>query len=99
MKKILLMTTFTSLAALGHGCFHSSHELEVKPVEIKPMHITIDLNVRVEKQLTEFFEDIDKKAEKISSQKKRAVTSSAISTPIIPAQIPNSTSAQTNDNN
>ncbi len=40
------------------GC-QSSHEVEVKPVEIKPIHITIDVNIRVEKALDDFFDDLE----------------------------------------
>ncbi len=40
------------------GC-RTSHEVEMKPVEIKPIHITIDVNVRVEKALDDFFEDLE----------------------------------------
>ena len=35
------------------------HEVDVKPVEIKPIHITIDVNVRVDRALDDFFGDID----------------------------------------
>ena len=41
------------------------HSIEVAPVEVKPIHITIDVNVRVDKALDDFFGDIDKAAEKI----------------------------------
>lgn len=41
----------------------TSHEIEVKPVEtvhkIEPIHITIDVNVRVEKALDDFFDEIE----------------------------------------
>lgn len=51
-----------SMLALS-GCY-SSHTIEstheIKPVEIKPIHITIDLNVKVDKDLDDFFKDIDK---------------------------------------
>jgi len=40
------------------GC-STRHEIEVKPVEIKPIHITIDVNVKVDKALNDFFGDID----------------------------------------
>lgn len=30
------------------------------PVEVKPIHITIDVNVRVQKDLENFFGDIDR---------------------------------------
>jgi hypothetical protein len=45
------------------GCTH--HEIETRsevnlaPIEIKPIHITIDINVRVDKALDDFFDDID----------------------------------------
>ena len=35
------------------------HEVEVKPVEIKPIHITIDVNIKVDRALDDFFGDID----------------------------------------
>ena len=41
------------------------HEVEVKPVEIKPIHITIDVNVKVDRALDNFFGDIDETAEEI----------------------------------
>lgn len=46
------------------GC-QTSHQVEVKPVEIKPIHITIDVNVRVEKALDDFFDDIEAAENKI----------------------------------
>lgn len=35
------------------------HQVKVEPVEVKPIHITIDVNVRVDRALDDFFEDID----------------------------------------
>jgi len=46
------------------GC-QSSHQVEVKPVEIKPIHITIDVNIRVEKALDDFFDDLEAEEDKI----------------------------------
>ncbi len=54
--------------ALVTGCLTASlflvvsctrHEVEVKPVEIKPIHITIDVNVKVDRALDDFFSDLD----------------------------------------
>lgn len=42
------------------GC--TRHEVELKPVEIKPIHITIDINVKVDRALDDFFADIDEAA-------------------------------------
>lgn len=39
------------------GC--TRHEVDIKPVEIKPIHITIDVNVKVDRALDDFFGDID----------------------------------------
>ncbi len=36
------------------------HEIDIKPVEIKPIHITIDINVKVDRALDNFFGDLDK---------------------------------------
>jgi len=35
------------------------HQVKVEPVEVKPIHITIDVNVRVDRALDDFFEEID----------------------------------------
>jgi hypothetical protein len=45
------------------------HEVEVKPVEIKPIHITIDVNVKVDRALDDFFGDIDQTADRIKKTK------------------------------
>jgi hypothetical protein len=37
----------------------TKHKVEVAPVEVKPIHITIDINVKVDKALEDFFKDID----------------------------------------
>lgn len=50
------------------GCIKTKHEIqtqsEIKPIEIKPIHITIDVNVKVDRALDDFFGDIDKNAPK-----------------------------------
>ena len=43
----------------------TTHEVEMKPLEIKPIHITIDVNVRVEKALDSFFDDLEAAEDKI----------------------------------
>ncbi len=48
---ILLLTFLTAC---------TSHQVEIKPVEIKPIHITIDINVKVDRALDNFFGDLDK---------------------------------------
>ena len=60
---ILLSALFVLIAA---GC--TQHKVEVAPVEIKPIHITIDVNVKVDRALDNFFEDIDAAEEKIEDR-------------------------------
>ncbi|GEM_PF-238823 len=48
-------------ALFATGC-STSHKVEVAPVEVKPIHITIDVNVKVDRELDSFFSDIDETA-------------------------------------
>jgi hypothetical protein len=45
---------------LAGGCFSGQIRTD-NQVEVKPIHITIDVNVHVQKDLDSFFGDIDKK--------------------------------------
>ena len=59
-SKYIFFTLLLALMPLfSSGC--TRHEVEVKPVEIKPIHITIDINVKVDRALDDFFGDLDKK--------------------------------------
>ena len=46
----------------------TSHKVEVAPVEVKPIHITIDVNVKVDKALDDFFSDVDDAEESIEPE-------------------------------
>ena len=50
---------FFILAGVTFFSSCTRHEVELKPVEIKPIHITIDINVKVDKALDDFFGDLD----------------------------------------
>ncbi len=58
MKKGLLVLGLVAAAALA-GCIKTESKVEIAPIEVKPVHLTIDINVRVEKQLDDFFGDLD----------------------------------------
>ncbi len=60
-KTFFLLAGIILLVALG--C--TQHKVEVAPVEIKPIHITIDVNVKVDKALDDFFSDVDDTEENI----------------------------------
>ena len=66
MPKIgtILMVSLLMLPLLA--C-QTQHKVEVAPMEVKPIHITIDVNVKVDRALEDFFEDIDAEADRYQS--------------------------------
>ena len=66
-RKILLLSAFGGVLLVVCGCW-SSHqiqtqsEVDVKPIEIKPIHITLDINIKVDRALDDFFGDLDEEA-------------------------------------
>ena len=64
MTRNLFFIVLFLILFIFSGC-QSSHQVEVKPVEIKPIHITIDVNIRVEKALDDFFDDLEAAEDKI----------------------------------
>jgi Skp family chaperone for outer membrane proteins len=61
------LTAAALLVLIFFGCA-TQHKVEMAPVEIKPIHITIDVNIRVDRALDDFFADIDKAAEKAAEK-------------------------------
>ena len=55
---------FIGLAMMIFHACNTQHAVEVAPVEIKPIHITIDVNIKVDRALDDFFGDIDEEEEK-----------------------------------
>jgi hypothetical protein len=43
-----------ALATIPGGCI--THTVQSAPIEIKPIHITMDINLRVQRELDEFFD-------------------------------------------
>ena len=54
----------------------TKHTVEVEPVEVKPIHITIDINVKVDKALEDFFKDIDEAEIKLGKSDDETETAS-----------------------
>ncbi|QSH40875.1 hypothetical protein P0136_10955 [Lentisphaerota bacterium ZTH] len=70
MKQLLYII---GTSVLLYGCtshkIESKSELDVKPIEIKPIHITIDINVKVDRALDNFFGDLDQEADQVKPSK------------------------------
>jgi hypothetical protein len=47
------------------GCLN----VRTEPIEVKPIHITVDVNVKVERALDDFFDDLDRKSTTIEPAK------------------------------
>lgn len=43
--------------------------LSVKPIEVKPIHVTVDVNVKVDRALDDFFGDLDKRSSTLNVPK------------------------------
>lgn len=59
MRKKRMSWALAPLLIIGLASCQTRHAVELAPVEIKPIHITIDVNVRVDRALDNFFDDID----------------------------------------
>ena len=68
MRKVLgtisILLLLMTLSCTKHEV-ETKSQVEVAPVEIKPIHITIDVNIRVDRALDDFFSDIDESAQEI----------------------------------
>ena len=65
MNRRLLLLAPVALPLLLGGCI----SVKTEPIEVKPIHITVDVNVKVEKALDDFFGDLDKKSTTLEAPK------------------------------
>ena len=61
--KIRFGIAWMAVILLTTAC-QTEHKVAVEPVEVKPIHITIDVNVRVDRALDDFFNEIDAASQK-----------------------------------
>ncbi|MBR9980367.1 MAG: hypothetical protein KFF50_05005 [Desulfatitalea sp.] len=66
MKQAFIGAVAVALLALGSQACQTQHKVEtVHRIEVAPMHITIDVNVKVDRALDDFFADLDTAEEKL----------------------------------
>ncbi len=68
MKKLAYLGMLLVLALGSAGC-RTQHDIHTVS-EVKPIHITIDVNVKVDRELDDFFSDIDDAGETDAPQPK-----------------------------
>lgn len=54
--RLFLLLAATMLGA--SGCL----SVKTEPIEVKPIHVTVDVNVKVDRALDSFFGDLDQKS-------------------------------------
>lgn len=62
MKSRLLILTLPLVLSFG-GCL----SVRTEPIEVKPIHVTVDVNVKVDRALDDFFGDLDEKSSTINA--------------------------------
>jgi len=65
MNPRTLLSLLAAALALA-GCA----TVTVAPIEVKPIHITVDVNVKIDRALDDFFGDLDKKSATIAAPAK-----------------------------
>ena len=63
-----LLIFAAALPLLTAGCLN----IKTAPIEVKPIHITVDVNVKVEKALDDFFGDLDKKSTTVTHEEPKS---------------------------
>jgi hypothetical protein len=53
VKTFRIIMASACILALG-AC--TSHRVQVEPIEVKPIHLTMDINLRVQRELDRFFD-------------------------------------------
>ncbi len=62
--KFVFSLLAAGLLLLG-GCLN----IKTAPIEVKPIHITVDVNVKVEKALDDFFGALDQQSSSLTTPK------------------------------
>ncbi|MDJ0803882.1 MAG: hypothetical protein QNI89_01700 [Desulfobacterales bacterium] len=65
-----LLLTVALLAGIGAAC--TEHRVEVAPVEVKPIHITIDVNVKIDREIDDYFGDLFEQEEALRQKQENA---------------------------
>ncbi len=75
---IISMTTMSGAMLLATSCVHVATD----PIEVKPIHITLDVNIRIQKDLDNFFafeEDVLKNPGGVKTSAPPALTPAPVS--------------------
>lgn len=69
--KLLLSAPAAAIVVLaGCGPLRTEHHVSSDPVRVEPIEINVNVRVQVDRELDDFFEDIDAKDQTINENKK-----------------------------
>jgi hypothetical protein len=57
--KLWFLSGVAAALVAAQGC---ATTVKVEPIEIKPIHITMDINIKVDREVDAFFDEVEKKA-------------------------------------
>jgi hypothetical protein len=67
-RQAMFLVLAAVLIFCGQAC-QTQHKIEtVNKIEVAPMHITIDVNIKVDRALDDFFGDLDKTEQQIEKK-------------------------------
>ena len=66
MNKKWFALLLAALLFLSVAC--TQHRVEVEPVEVKPIHITIDVNVKIDREIDDYFGELFEQEEQLREQ-------------------------------
>ena len=52
--RLLIALDLITIAAALCGCTH--HTIDVQPIRVEPIHMTVDVNLKVDRELDRFFD-------------------------------------------
>jgi len=62
-------------AMLAMSACNTTHTVKVEPVEIKPIHVTMDINIKIDREVDDFFNEVEKKAAETNPEAQTAPSS------------------------
>lgn len=66
MSRLLPLAGLLATLFAGAGCIHVKSD----PIRVEPIHVIVDVNIRVQKELDNFFDDLDSADSTIQSKQK-----------------------------
>ncbi|HPO90806.1 MAG TPA: hypothetical protein P5239_10505 [Victivallales bacterium] len=68
LQLLCLVLLFPCFSACTHHKVETESKVELAPVEVKPIHIVLDVNIKIQEELKKKFEKEDEIAKSISDE-------------------------------